>query len=268
MLDGKEIDLYNSDLRVGIEYCGLYWHNENSPTPRTQEYHHDKYQKCKDLGVKLITIFEDEWLHRKEQVKGALLSILKLNSIKVHGRKCAVMDIKKPEAYAFYRSFHIQGAPRQGTHFAGLYYEKELVGVMSFGKHHRDSSKTVLDRLCFKPGVSVAGGSSKLFKHLLKTSGVTSLSSWSDHRWFCGSVYSKLGFKLAKTTKPDYSYVDTGRPGTRRSKQSQKKNATKCPEDLTEVEWAASRGLFRIWDCGKSLWMYDRNEIAAIPALP
>ena len=49
---GKEIDIYLPEIRVGIEYNGLYWHKEKN----------DKDEKKKDFfkrrNVKIITVFE------------------------------------------------------------------------------------------------------------------------------------------------------------------------------------------------------------------
>lgn len=256
VLKGKEIDLYNVEYNTGIEYCGLHWHNEKAG--RGVNYHYDKYKLCKEKNIRLITIFEDEWYVRQPQIKGALLSILNINVTRLYARKCEVKLITKAIGNAFYDDQHIQGKASLGIYFAGLYYNTELIGVMSFGKHHRDTTKYVLDRLCFKAGLSVAGGSSKLFKFLLKESNVTELVSWSDNRWFQGKVYEKLGFTKDCELGPDYSYVDTNKNRTRVSKQSQKKGNVNCPDDMTEKEWCYKRGLYRIWDCGKIRWIWKQ----------
>ena len=257
ILDGKEIDIYNEETKIGVEYCGLHWHNEGSPAPRGMNYHYDKYKTCKEKGIHLVTIFEDEWNNRQEQVKGALLSIFGKNTRKLYARKCTIKSIDKAIGNKFYDQYHIQGATKLGLYFAGLYFEDELVGVMSFGLHPRDTTKHVLDRLCFKSGVSIAGGASRLFKFLVNESKVETLISWSDNRWFQGKVYEKLGFKLGEELKPDYSYTRNNDP-RRYSKQSQKKTNTDCPVDMTEKEWAEKRGLYRIWDCGKLRWEWNK----------
>ena len=258
VLEGKEIDMYNADMKIGLEYCGLFWHCDYFPK-KDRTYHYDKFLLAKQKGVQLVTMFEDEWINRQEQVKGALLSILHKNTRKLHGRKCTVKTIDKALGNKFYDDYHIQGKANLGQHYAGLYYLDELVGVMSFGLHHRDITKHTLDRLCFKTGVSVAGGSNKLFKFLLDTTGITELISWSDNRWFQGQVYEKLGFKKDQDMKPDYSYVDI-KDNLRLSKQSQKKSNSGCPENITEKDWSIKKGLYRMWDCGKTRWTYTKDN--------
>jgi hypothetical protein len=76
ILDGKEIDLYNDELKLGVEYCGLYWHSELF---RPEDYHYNKFLKCRSLGITLVTIFEDEW-DNQEKLKKYFLSIVKLRN--------------------------------------------------------------------------------------------------------------------------------------------------------------------------------------------
>ena len=256
VLDGKELDIYNAELKIAIEYCGLHWHNEKMLGENRKDIHYFKYKKCAEKGIHLITVFEDEWVNKQEQVKGVLLSILGKNTRQIYARKCEVKSITKELGYSFYNSYHLQGAPKFGKYFAGLYFENELLAVMSFGLHHRDNNKYSLDRLCFKRDVSVIGGASKLFKYLVSVSNVSELVSWSDNRWFQGEVYSKLGFKYIEELEADYSYVDLN-SSTRVSKQSQQKKKVNCPDGLTEKEWCNLRGLFRIWDCGKKVWKWN-----------
>ena len=261
LLGSKELDMYNAELKLAVEYCGLRWHHEGSPEPRDRNYHYNKYASCQKLGIRLITIFEDEWVHRQLQVKNFLKATLGCNSRRIFGRKCAVKDIDKKPAKEFLEEHHIQGAAHLSTNFAGLFYADELVGVMSFGKHHRKTSVVVLDRLCFKSDISVLGGADKLFRHLLQRAGKpASVISWSDNRWSCGGVYTKLGFVAKQTLAPDYSYVKNN-CATRISKQSQKKSSSGCPENKTEKQWSAENGLHRIWDCGKIRWEFLSSKI-------
>lgn len=260
LISGKEIDLYDKHKKLAIEYCGLHWHHEFSPEPRNNKYHVLKHQACADQNVQLITVFSDEWLNRNIQCKSHLKSILGIHNKKFHGRKCKVEEIEKETGREFFEKYHIQGKNKLGIVFYGLFHEQEIVGAMSLGRHNRQYDNLVLDRLCFKDGIQVAGGASKLFSRCVrwgKEREYKDILSFSDNRWSLGSIYEVLGFKLDKEMNSDYSYVDMKRPNKRISKQSQKKQNTNCPEGLTEYEWAYSRGLARIWDCGKKRWIYE-----------
>lgn len=262
LLGKKEIDLYNSDLKLGIEYCGLYWHHENSRTPRGRTYHYDKYRQCKDQGVRLITIFEDEWLYRKDQVKSFLQSVLGVNQ-KVYARKCVIKNVEDDLAKEFINNNHIQCVNKGSLVYFGLYYLDRLVGIMSLNRHHREQKKeeVILDRMCFEKGLTIIGGASKLFKaakEYAKLNGFKKIVSWSDNRWSWGGVYEKLGFILDKELPMDYSYVSLKNPDSkRRSKQSMKKSNIGCPKDVAEKDFALSMGYSRIWDCGKKRFVYE-----------
>jgi GNAT superfamily N-acetyltransferase len=184
---------------------------------------------------------------------------LNKNKIKRYARKCVVKEIDKIVFQSFCNQYHIQGANHLAMVCYGLFYNDELIGGMSFGKHHRNGKELTLDRLCFKDDISVIGGSSKLFSACLswaKLNGYKHVISWSDNRWSAGGVYVKLGFDLLTDGKPDYSYVDLTKKCNRRSKQSQKKHA---PSVKTERQMCIEKGLARIWDCGKKKWIYKIN---------
>lgn len=261
ILKNKEIDLYCKESNLAIEYCGLYWHNEYSPQPRDRKYHLDKYLSCLDQGIRLITIFEDEWKNRQSQCKNFIKSILKSGN-KVHGRSCEIRQITFEVLDNFLENNHIQGKNTLRIIGFGLFFKEELVGVISLGRHHRKKDNNiVLDRLCFKDGVQVTGGASKLFKKCIEWSKVNKyekIISWSDNRWSQGNIYEVLGFKLTKVLSPDYSYVNI-RKCTRVSKQSCRKNKTDCPPDIKEKDWMFEKGFLRIWDCGKKHWEYELN---------
>lgn len=265
VLGGKELDLYDPDQKLALEYCGLYWHNENSPEPRRRNYHHDKWKRCREKGLQLLTIFDDEWRGNEDTCKSIVLSKLGIFERRIHGRKCEAKEITKKEMGDFCDLHHLQGANKLSRICFGLFRGEELVGVVDLGRHHRkkDKGSIVLTRLCFKKGVQVVGGSSKLFKQCLEWSqknGVKKVVSWSDNRYSDGTVYEKLGFLKVKELPPDYYYVNTKNPKGRISKQSQSKKNSKCPPGMTELEWANSRGLSRIWDCGKSRWEFEVRD--------
>jgi hypothetical protein len=252
-----ELDIFIPSMNLAIEYYGLYWHSEEY---KDNNYHFDKMKLCNERCIRLITIFEDEWRDRNEQVKGYLKSLLNKNEIKYFARKTKLKKVPKEIAKNFLNAYHIQGSANFEIAF-GLYNNEELLAVMTGGPHHRQGhgNTFVLNRLAFKENVSIAGGSSRLLKALLayaKAGDYNKLLSWSDNRFSEGRVYETLGFHLEDEHGPDYSYV---KQGVRVSKQScQKKHlikkGAKGTMENTEKELALTLELYRIWDCGKKAW--------------
>jgi len=257
---GKEVDIYIPSLNLAIEYCGLYWHNENSPEPRGRSYHYDKMKKCEESGIRLITIFEDEWVHRKSQVKNFLKSVFGIFEERIYARSCSISEVKNSDVLRmFLEENHIQGKACAEVAY-GLYFQDKLLGLVTGNEHHRQSysDTLVLNRLVFKDGVQIVGGASRLLSKLKDyaiKNGYKKILSWSDNRWSEGRVYKKCGFNFLRELKPDYSYVKNGQT-TRSSKQSNKKSnlLKKGAIGNTEAEMAKSLKLNRIWDCGKKAW--------------
>ena len=253
-----ELDIVIESAGLVIEYCGLYWHSEHPAhgLPRGNCYHHQKHLYCEDRGWRLITIFEDEWRYRKPQLKAFIRNCLGHYDRRLFARKTTVRPIEALEAREFCRRYHWQGATILHVQYAmGLFMDEELVGVMTLAPHHRQQATgpMVLNRLCFKEGVTVVGGASKLMSAARKLHSGP-IVSWSDNRYSQGKVYQALGFVLEEELGPDYSYTRGTQPPKRRSKQSMKKSNTGCPPEITEKDWCAKMGWYRIWDCGKKRW--------------
>lgn len=255
----KVLDVLVRDAKIGVEYCGLFWHNEASPEPRGPRYHADKMKSARSAGWRLVTIFEDEWVSHRVAVEGRLRAIFNACDASVGARKCQVNEIEASEARAFLAQHHLQGASGRETLTLGLRLDDQLISVMTFGPHHRQGREVaVLSRFATIGGLRIIGGASRLLAAALpqlRAAGHRTLVSWSDNRWSEGGVYTALGFALEAELPPDYSYVDMKNPKARISKQSQQKRLTECPKDLTEKQWATQRGLARIWDCGRKRWV-------------
>jgi hypothetical protein len=212
-------------------------------------------------GIRLITLFEDEWLYRTAAVQGVLKTILGVDTFAIGARACTLSEIPPIQAEQFLAEHHIQGAHAATKVAFGLFTAtQELVSVLTLKHDYRPntSDAIVLQRLCFKQGMRIHGGASRLFaaaKTWATLQGYKRVISWSDNRWFLGDIYGKLGFTCVNENQTDYAYVDlTKHPRIRLAKQTQQKQKTNCPPELTELEWATQRGLARIWDCGHKRW--------------
>jgi GNAT superfamily N-acetyltransferase len=211
--------------------------------------------------------FRHEWNSRSEQIISHIDSYTEAEN-KIYARKCSVKEIKSREHRDFCDLYHIQGSNRLSLVSFGIFSGKELLGVLSLGRHNRDSRVTVLDRLCFKKGWRVVGGASRLFSAAKKwalENGVYSILSFSDERMSLGTVYERLGFELDCVLPPDYFYVKEGDPEVAFSKQSQSKNATGCPRSVTEKEWAKRKGLIQVFDAGKKRWILKLRLHKEVP---
>lgn len=241
-----ELDAYSDSLKLGIEYNGHYFHSES--TGKSSTYHLKKTKYFEALGIRVIHIWEYEWRDRQEQVKDFIRSACGKNTIRIGARKCDFKEIASAEARTFLNDTHIQGAPSQTKYAVGCFYNGALVGVCSFGTHHRGGEGVVLNRFACAPNYTISGFLAKASKLALLYF-KQPISSWAHIAKSQGRGYLAAGWTVDKILPPDYFYSDT--QGKYISKQSRKKSAVGTPSDMTESEHAKNDGLYKIWDCGK-----------------
>ena len=257
----REIDVYIPSLKLGIEYNGLHWHSER--LGKDKNYHLDKLNKCNEQGIKLIQIFEDEWVKHREICESKLRQICGLNrNPKIFARKCKVVEITdKNEAYEFLDKNHIQG--RTGFTIAlGAYYNNELVGVMTF-KKEKDGYWD-LNRFATDINYQCIGIGGKLFKYFIRNYDFQEIKSFADRRWTTdptNNLYTKLGFNFDSFVPPSYWYYN---PKISRIERFHKfgfrkqhlHNKYGLPLTMTEREMTKTLGYTRIWDCGLIKYVY------------
>jgi len=73
LLDGKEIDIYLPDHKIGVEFNGTWWHSEERGTPRDR--HYSKWATAKDKGIDLLFIEEIEY-ERSPEILDELIAFL------------------------------------------------------------------------------------------------------------------------------------------------------------------------------------------------
>jgi hypothetical protein len=254
--DGYEIDIYLPELNLGFEFNGLYFHSEKF---KDKNYHINKTDYFKDRGVRIIHIWEDDWIHRNNIIKSQINNWLGISN-KLWARKCEVKIIKNNKHVSnFLNNNHIQGNGRSSVKI-GLFYNKEIVSIMTFnhleGRNKMSSNHWNINRFCNKKDVSVIGGASKILKYFIKEYSPNRIISYADNDWSNGNMYNKLGFSISKTPKPDYKYIVGGK---RIHKSNFKKSKLKT--NLTENKHMKNMNVLRIWDCGKIKFELILNKI-------
>ena len=261
ILNGMEIDIFIPPLKLGIEYNGLRWHSEEFG--KDHRYHLDKLNKCNEQGIKLIQIFEDEWVNHREICESKLKQICGLNrNPKIFGRKCEIREItNKDIVYEFLDKNHIQG--RTGFTIAlGAYYQNNLVGVMTFKKEKEGYWD--LNRFATDINHQCVGIGGKLFKYFTRNYPFIEIKSFADRRWTTdpdNNLYTKLGFEFDSYVPPSYWYYNPKiNPYIRFHKFGFRKQHLHkqygLPLTMTEREMTTALGYTRIWDCGLIKYVY------------
>lgn len=249
----KELDILLPNIKLAFEYNGIFYHsNKRICEPK---YHLDKLERCNGVNFRLVNIFEDEWLFKKEIVKKRIRYLLGLEKNKIYARHCIVREISSSEARTFIENEHIHGYVNAKIKL-GLFYNSQLVSVMTLSRPNRAKGRHTnfdtweISRFC--SNINVVGGASKLLSYFKKTYNPPSIFTYSDRRWDTGELYSKLGFTFVGNTTPGYWYVKGDK---RYHRYALRKNKYDNP-DLTEWENRQLQGWNRIWDCGHAKWVW------------
>lgn len=259
VLDGKELDIYIPSKNLAIEYNGIYWHGEIGGK-KDKNYHLNKTKSCENKNIRLIHIFEDEWILKKEIVKQRIKHILNLETKRVYARQCTIRELDSKTSNKFLEKHHIQGSDKSSIRL-GAFHKEKLVSIMTFS-HLRVSvggkvgtkDQYELIRFC-NSNLNVVGIAGKLLKHFIKNYNPDTVITYADRRWSSSnSFYSKIGFKLVSEGTPNYWYTRKNslnrfhRFGYRKGVLVKKlKN---FDSNLTEWENMQINGFDRVWDCG------------------
>jgi len=260
LISPLELDIVLHSKNLAIEYNGLYWHNEEKVP---QSYHLNKSQLCAEKGYRLIQIFEDEWILKKDIVKSRLRHILGKTDGCFHigARDCIVQEISTKQKNDFLQTYHLQGKD-SSTIKIGAFYNNELVAVMTFshgslakGVKKQDELVWELNRFCIHSNYVITGIAGKMLKYFKRKYKWSDIYSYADRRWSSGNLYEKLEFSLVGETSPNYWYWN----GAQRIHRFKLRKRSDEPKDIPEYILRAKEGYVRVWDCGNLKFVMEHN---------
>jgi hypothetical protein len=255
LLNGKEIDIYLPDYKLGIEINGAYWHSEKFN--KNKNYHLSKTLLAEQNGIQLLHIFDTEWKNQIQRSiwKSIIKSKLKLNE-RIHARKCQIGSLTTNVARQFFSQNHLQGYAG-GQIKIGLFYNDVLVMACILGKSRFSKIATLeLVRSASLQGVTVVGGLSKMLAII-----DDDILSYADRRYSNGNAYKETGFSFVKNTSPGYFYLENGQLVSRMKFQKHKisKILSIFDPTKTEKENMELNNMYPIWDCGHKLYLKKKN---------
>jgi len=202
-----ELDIVCPDKKIAIEYCGLYWHSELAG--KDKDYHVNKLNLCRKSGYRLLTIFEDEWVNKRDIVCNMLRVVMHNNSNKLYARECVIKPISVKDAVYFCNRNHLEGYKTSMIHL-GAFYADNLMAVMLFSKASGTGDTYELNRFCIIKDHVIVGLASRMFNYFKHNYVWSNVLSYDDRRWYDGSLYDKIGFRLIGVTQPNCWYFKSG----------------------------------------------------------
>lgn len=259
----KEIDIYIPELKIGFECNGTYWHSSKFKNNR---YHLNKYKDCKINGIQLIQIWSDWIINKPEIVKSMIINHLHKTPNKIRAHKCQIRQVDNNCCNEFLEANHIQGKTQFKIGY-GLYYNNDLVSVMTFG-HKRgcvgkniteNSDKWELVRFCTKLNTCIHGGASKLLSFFVKQHNPKIIYSYASCDISNGNLYKQLGFQTNGKITSSYWYIKRNTQQRYHRSNFTKSRIIKLgwkdtKEGWTEAEVIAGHGYDQIYDAGTTKW--------------
>jgi hypothetical protein len=258
MKSGKHIDIFCEELNIGFEYHGLYWHSE--AVGKNMHYHHQKTKDAEAEGIRLVQIFEDEWLDesKKSRTQAFIKNILNKTELKLDARKLKFNICSWIEAKNLLDQTHMQGSgPGTKYRYCLRNIEDKIVAVMLYSTSSRNTEDSI-ELTRFASLGSIRGGFSKLLVNSIKLlqTDFKEIISFSDSRLTPGTIYASQGFTHIETLKPDYEYYKGMGRWHKRKFQHQRLSTILKNYDpqKTEKENCSDHGYYRVWDCGMKKW--------------
>jgi very-short-patch-repair endonuclease len=248
-----EIDFLNRENKISVEFNGVYYHKDTTK---------------KDL-CKAELMRSDGWKHlvlNEFDDVGSIIQKILLKKEKIYARNTYVCsNIKNDEEKNFLQKWHLQGHVNSTIKF-GLRKKdtNELVSIMTFSRA-RFRKSVDFELLRYAYNHDIIGGAEKLFKNAIKSEILKgkSIVSYSDNRFFDGSVYKKLGFDFVKNTNPNYHWVKGSviltRYQTMKHKLEKLLGANSYNENLTEKENMEKNGYIQVFDLGNKMWEFNSS---------
>lgn len=197
-----EIDLFNKEKKIGIEYNGVFWHSEKH---KEKDYHFNKSVKAENKGVYLIHVFEDEWIKKnREGIENFLIHSFAKGEEKEY-KNLYVKEVARKEEKLFNVKNHYNGHEKSDI-CLGL-YGNELLQLISFKKISDNSYSIVRDY----PELNnlVKNGYEKILNYFKEHYSYNNLVVQSDFNKYNGELYEQLGFELVCYTGPQKKAIDS-----------------------------------------------------------
>ena len=255
---------YSYDFKVGntlIEIDPTATHNTYfSPYGDNRidvNYHRDKTKLAKDNGYSVIHIFEWDDINK-------VMQLLK-NRVTIYARKCEVRMVSEVDTGNYLDTYHLQGTCRGQKIRLGLYYNNQLVSLMTFGKS-RFNKNCEYELLRYCASHNVVGGAEKLFKYFVDTYKPNSVVSYCDTSKFSGKVYDTLSFEFIKTNKPRkhwYSMKERRHitDGLLLSQGYDRLFKESHGKGTSNEELILARGYLPVYDCGQSTYIWRNDNV-------
>lgn len=217
-----------------------------------KNYHYNKTKLANNYNFNCIHIYD--W-----EDKTKIINLLQKREV-VFARKCILKDVSIKDCKEYLNKYHLQNYAKDNIRL-GLYYNDELVSVMTFGKpRYNKNYDYELIRFCSHK--HIIGGAEKLFSYFIKTYMPKSVISYCDNSKFIGKVYTKLGFSLKSYGQPTRHWYNMKTKihitdNLLRQRGFDQLFGTNYGKGTSNEQLILENNFVEIYDCGQSVYEYN-----------
>ena len=225
---------------------------------KDKNYHKNKLETAESKGYRCIMIWD--WDDKEK-----ILALLQPRKT-IYARKCEIREVDIINTNVFLNSYHLQNTCTNQIARIGLYYQDELISLMTFGKpRYNNNFDWELLRLCTKPGYIVIGGAQRMFNAAKDQFNIKSIISYCDRSKFSGDIYNRLGFKLKGKLQPSKHWYN---PTTKRhitnslllqrgfSQLHGDHHYELANKGESNTELMLNAGYLEVYDCGQATYVW------------
>jgi len=240
-----------------IEINPSYTHNSTNGNhyakPKDKNYHFNKSQLASKNNFQCIHIFD--WDNKEKIIQ------MFTPKQKLYARNCLLKEVNKNDTDYFLNQFHLQNTCKGQKYSYGLYFQDELIQIMTFGKpRYNKNYEFELLRLCTNSNYQIIGGSQKLFKHFLRELNPKSIVSYCDYSKFSGDVYKRLGMTLKNYGKPSCNWskgIEKITNNLLNQRGFDQLFGTSFGKGTSNRDLMIEHGWVEVYDCGQSTYIWQ-----------
>lgn len=261
LISPYELDMVFPTHKIAVEYCGLYWHSEES-SGKDSTYHRNKMLRAGRAGYRLITVFSDEWTNTRDAVKGLLADAFGKHVMDFTGHSIIVID--SADAMEFHRMFGVYEPENSDISFC-IFMGGAPVSVMSLVAPRQVFSDDVIENKFriinhTSTGVDNKTAMQLLIDHAFTVLRPESISCRLDMRWGNIAAHTAMGFNTASQDAAELWYVENHLTRHHR-KHFARPILLSAGADPSLSDWDIMKmnKYDRIWDCGHQWVVYTRK---------
>lgn len=218
-----------------------------------RDYHYTKTLLAKTNGYRCINVFD--WDDTDK-----IINLLKPRDT-LYARKCSIKEVSLEKTRDYLNKYHLQNYTKD-TIRLGLYYNDELVSIMTFSKP-RYNKKFDYELVRFCSHKNIIGGPEKLFKYFIKKYNPNSIISYCDYSKFSGDTYLKLNFKFKRVVISKHWY----NPKTKQHILDSSLNKlgydrlfnTSFGKGFSNKDLMIQSGFVEIYDAGQATYVWENK---------